>query len=65
MLRHALSSPSSVAVSQAVLGIRGGRDALFRDWIRVAPDAHVLDIPCGIGSLLRHLGPDTVYVSVD
>jgi SAM-dependent methyltransferase len=65
MLRHALSSPSSVAVSQAMLGIRGGRDVLFRDWIRVAPDAHVLDIPCGIGSLLRHLGPDAVYVGAD
>jgi SAM-dependent methyltransferase len=65
MLRGTLSSPSSVAVSQAMLGIRGGRNALFRDWIRVAPDAHVLDIPCGIGSLLRHLGPDAVYVGAD
>jgi SAM-dependent methyltransferase len=65
MLRAALSSPASVAVTQALLGIRGGRDRLFRDWIRVSPGAHVLDVGCGIGSLSRHFGPDVVYVGVD
>ena len=65
MLRHALSSPSSVAVTQAMLGIRGGRDALFRDWIRIGRGARVLDIGCGIGSLSRHLGPDAIYVGAD
>jgi len=65
MLRNALSSPSSIAVTQAILGIHGGRDALFRDWIRVEPSAHVLDVGCGIGSLRLHLGPDAVYVGAD
>lgn len=65
MLRHALSSPSSVAVTQAMLGIRAGRDELFRDWIQVRPGARVLDIGCGIGSLYRHLAPDASYVGTD
>ena len=64
MFRRALSSPSSIVVTQAMLGIRGGRNVLFRDWIRVEPGAQVLDIGCGIGSLSRHLGP-AVYVGAD
>ncbi len=65
MLRQALAHPLVFAVTQAALGTRRGRAALFRDWIRIGPGARVLDVGCGIGSLSQHLGGDVAYVGAD
>jgi ubiquinone/menaquinone biosynthesis C-methylase UbiE len=65
MLRKALSHPLVFAVTQALVGVHGGRDVLFREWIRMGRGARVLDVGCGIGTVSRHLRDDVRYVGAD
>lgn len=63
-LRGILSSPRVYELWSRLVGGRRGRAALVREHVRPAPKARVLDLGCGPGELLPHLG-DVEYVGID
>ncbi len=63
-LRRILSHPAVYEAYDAIVGTRAVRGAFVRNYVRPFPGAHILELGCGPGNVVRHLS-DVHYVGVD
>jgi SAM-dependent methyltransferase len=63
-LRSVLAVPRAYEAWSRLVGGARGRSLLLRDYVRLQPGARILDLGCGPGELLDHLG-DVHYVGID
>jgi SAM-dependent methyltransferase len=63
-VRRILSRPAVYELFSRALGARRARSLLVNEHVRPLPGMHVLDLGCGPGTLLQHLG-DVRYVGID
>jgi SAM-dependent methyltransferase len=63
-IRGVLAVPQAYEAWSRVVGGANGRSVLVRDYVRPQPGARVLDLGCGPGELIDHLG-DVHYVGID
>ena|SRR2546425_12883611 len=65
MLQQALAWPKIWGLMLKLMDVHGGRTVLFRDSVRVAPGARVLDVGCGTGALIEHMPASVCYWGAD
>jgi len=63
-LRRILSHPVAYDAYDALVGTRAVRRAFVREYVQAFPGAHLLDLGCGAGKVLRYL-PSVIYTGVD
>jgi SAM-dependent methyltransferase len=65
LLGPLMDNPAVYAASQRAIGAKRSHDIFMNEYVRAGPTEAVLDIGCGVGASLAHLGDGNRYVGVD